>query len=78
MRKRQGICVKKQAVRAEVLLEQAIVVAAAVLAVAHDGMVDMREVLADLAEASGLRFGSHQGVPLLLVAAERDVHFDGG
>ena len=34
---------QKQPVRAEVLLEQAIVIAATMLAVTHDRVVDMRE-----------------------------------
>src|SRR5512142_3565302 len=67
---------KQQAMRGEVLLEQPIVVAAAVLAIAYDRMVDVGEVLANLPESTRAWLRARERVTLLFVATERDVHFD--
>src|ERR1700754_2511824 len=60
------------------LLEQPVVIAASVLAVANDGMVDVGEMLANLPESSCPRFRCGERVALLLVASEGNVHFARG
>jgi hypothetical protein len=78
VREGQPFGMQQQPVRTEVLLEKAVVVTAPVLAIPHDRVVDMREVLADLAETTCPRLGDDQRVALLLITAQRDVDLHGG
>ena len=73
-RELQGM--QQQPMAAEELLEQPIVIAPSMLAIANDGVMDMREVFSDLPETPRSWRSQHQGIALAFIAAKRNGHFD--
>ena len=68
--------VQEQSMHAEMLADQAIVIAAAVTGVAEQVVRDMMEMASDLPIASGFRRDFEQGVALLRVANHFDRNLD--
>src|SRR5690349_13149134 len=69
---------EQEALAAELLAEQAVVTALAIIGVADDGMAEVLQVTAKLVAATGLRLQLDQGVAAGRVATDRQGEFHPG